>query len=146
MKREAVAAPRSTRGLRPGRRDAEPQVAGLALKTTKEWKAETIESGILRNPNSVEPQKPATGESHFVATGRLLSLAPGFSRVCSTDANENRFNGFRALDGSEAVKTACPAPARITGLKPGANEICKKMNCAHCGRGWQLNCQPHSQP
>src|SRR5438093_9775844 len=57
MVREVVAAVRSKRGLYPERRDAEPQVMGLAPRTTKEWKPETIKTCLLRNTNSVEPQK-----------------------------------------------------------------------------------------
>src|SRR5437867_962122 len=65
MVREVVAAVRSKRGLYPERRDAEPQVMGLAPRTTKEWKPETIKTCILRNPISVEAQKCSNNKSGF---------------------------------------------------------------------------------
>jgi len=33
---------------------------------------------------------------------------PGFSRVCSMDVNENRFNGFRAPAGGKPLKRLAP--------------------------------------
>ena len=56
MKVKKVSALRE-RGLRPAGRVAEPQVVGLAPQTTKERKANTMKKYILRDPQTVEPQK-----------------------------------------------------------------------------------------
>src|ERR1035437_9510723 len=56
MKRVKVSALRE-RGLRPVVREAEPQVVGLAPQTTKERKADTMKTYILRENKTVEPQK-----------------------------------------------------------------------------------------
>jgi len=58
MKAKAVSALRSERGLRTVKRNAEPQVVGLAPQTTSnDRKANTMKTYILRDPKTVEPQK-----------------------------------------------------------------------------------------
>jgi hypothetical protein len=51
----------------------------------------------------------------------VVSLAPGFSPVLDRCPCHSRFNGFYArLKAAEAAKKFWPA--RLTRLKPGANE------------------------
>ena len=53
---------------------------------------------------------------------RFISLTPGFSPVVKKQNDESRFNGFS--HERKAVETAHAICCRkITGLKPGANEI-----------------------
>jgi hypothetical protein len=56
MKVKVVPALRSKRGLRPVRRVAEPQVVGLAPQATKEKKADTMKTYLLKKPATVEPK------------------------------------------------------------------------------------------
>ena len=56
MKASEVTALRSKYGLRPARRDAEPQVVGLTPQTTNERRANTMKTYILRDPKTVELQ------------------------------------------------------------------------------------------
>ena len=101
MKGEAVSALRSKRGLRPAGREAEPHpsftsllrrtgVVGLAPQTTlNDRKANTMNAYLLRDPNTVEPQKQRPSRSrnfppripafrHFVGarTSEFASYSP----------------------------------------------------------------------
>src|ERR1019366_5221214 len=58
MKAKQVSALRSKRGLHR-MNGAEPQVVGLTPQTTMKRKANTMKTYILRQPKTVESQKPA---------------------------------------------------------------------------------------
>ena len=65
----AVSALRSKRGLRRVS-GAEPQVVGLAPQTTmNDRKANTMKTYILRDPNTVEPQKAQRNEPGVIKVG-----------------------------------------------------------------------------
>src|SRR5437867_2515494 len=81
MKAKAVSALRSKRGLRPGVRDAEPQVVGLAPQTTKARRANTMKTYILRDPQTVEPQNPLRDDPAVTATWRRSSADPRHLRT-----------------------------------------------------------------
>ena len=55
MKGKEVPALRSKRGLHRGS-GAEPQVVGLAPRTTQEKKADTMKTYLLKKPTTVEPE------------------------------------------------------------------------------------------
>jgi len=58
--------------------------------------------------------------SNTVQSERTLSLAPGFSRVCGSNENSSRFNGFDCR--AKTVETVFRYADSDTRLKPGANE------------------------
>ena len=79
MKGEAVSALREERGLRRVS-GAEPQVVGLAPQTTAERRANTMKTYLLRDPQTVEPQKrPLTPPMNRKA-GRVPPCAPSANR------------------------------------------------------------------
>ena len=72
------------------------------------------------------------GASQFLAE-LFFSLAPGFSRVNRARRKWKRFYPFSAPAAPKPLKRLGAASPVPTGLKPGANERCKKVRCAPGG-------------
>src|SRR6185295_16162939 len=137
MKAKAVSVPRDKRGLRRVR-GAEPPVVGPAPQTTNERKTDTMKTYILRDPNSVEPQKAQFIES--IEPQTPTSLADVSSRGSSpNDPSSGRalFTGLDVHNDSIAV-TLAPSDStevRRYGVIGGSHDdvlkLAKKLHAAH---------------
>jgi len=74
MKANVVPALQSKRGLRPVRRVDEPQVVGLSPQATKEKKADTMKTYLLKTSPAVEPK--AKGKDVVIAGRDDFHIVP----------------------------------------------------------------------
>src|SRR6266568_3926493 len=134
MKAKAVSALRSKRGLRPGLRDAEPQVVGLTPQTTKARRANTMKTYILRDPQTVEPQNPLRDDPAVTATVEAILSRPEVSPHSAV-----LFIGLDVHNDSIAVSLAPSDSTEVRryGLIGGTHDdvlkLLKKLQAAHPG-------------
>ena len=91
MEAKAVPALRSKRGLRPARRVAEPQVVGVAPQTTKEKKADTMKTYLLKTSPAVEPKAGRKSTPITTATnpGPSAATPPGPALFIGLDVHND---------------------------------------------------------
>ena len=138
-----MSALRDERGLRTVKRNAEPQVVGLAPQTTSnDRKANTMKTYILRDPKAVEPQKP------FRRRALPLPSAEPPQPLCpappAPPAGPALFIGLDVHNDSIAVSLA-PADStevRRYGILGGTHDdvlkLIKKLSAAHPGVALQF--------
>jgi transposase len=136
MKASKVSALRSKRGLRPVVQVAEPQVVGLTPQTTAIRKADTMKTYILRDPKTVEPQKPVRPRHVAPAPATATTLleppaAPATGPVL--------YLGLDVHTDSIAVSLAPAGTTEVRryGLIGGTHDdvlrLAKKLHAAHPG-------------
>ena len=151
MKVKAVSALRRKRGLPPGLRVAEPQVVGLAPQTTKDRKANTMKTYLLRDPKTVEPQKrrpilsapprpsPLRDEPQLQATvatilGRPAAAASGAALFIGLDVHNDSIAVSLAPSDSTEVRRY----GIIGGAHDDVLKLIKKLQAAHPGVALQF--------
>ena len=97
---------RDERGLRTVKRNAEPQVVGLAPQTTNMTeRANTMKTYLLRTPKSVEPQKrPRSWRATPVPPARVVALAAGPARYVGLDVHNDSIAVSHAPSDSTEVR------------------------------------------
>ena len=116
MKVEAVSALWSKRGLRRVN-GAEPQVVGLMPQATNEWKANTMQTYILRDPKPVELQKsirsprpkctvPVTAKGPVLCIGLDVHNDSIAVSLVPADATEVRRYGIIGGEHDDVLKLA----------------------------------------
>jgi len=141
MKVKAVSALRSERGLRRVN-GAEPQVVGLTPQTTMKRKANTMKTYILRQPETVESQKPARVPRRKIQPVTTINIVLG--RPPAPTSGPVLFTGFDVHTDSIAVSLA-PSDAtevRRYGIIGGTHDdvlkLLTKLQAAHPGT--ELRC------
>src|ERR1019366_6777525 len=136
MKAKQVSALRSKRGLHRVN-GAEPQVGGLTPQTTMKRKANTMQTYILRQPKTVESQKPARPSRLKTATGTTTTVVLG--RPPAPTNSLILFTGFDVHTDSIAVSLA-PSDSievRRYGIIGGEHDdvlkLAPKLQTAHPG-------------
>src|SRR5512138_2129998 len=134
MKVKAVSALRSKRGLRPVVRVAEPQVVGLTPQTTNERRANTMKTYLLRESQTVEPQKARRTPRPRPAAS---TAREGLNRPIRAHTGPVLFVGLDVHTESIAVSLA-PADGsevRRYGMIGGTHDdvlrLAKKLHAAH---------------
>lgn len=128
MKAKAVSALRDKRGLRPDvSRAAEPQVVGLAPQTTMMTeRTDTMKTYLLRDPNAVEPQKPARPPRRQPAP---LPRLPGPVLYLGLDVHNDSIAVSLAPSDSTEVRRY----GIIGGQHDDVLKLLKKLAAAHPG-------------
>jgi len=99
MKAKAVSALRDERGLRTAKRNAEPQVVGLAPQTTMMTeRANTMKTYILRDSHAVEPQKARFVPAPPIRGAVLLPQAHATASAGKTHASTMIWKALNALN------------------------------------------------
>ena len=134
MKVKQVSALRSKRGL-PRVNGAEPQVVGLTPQTTDIRKTDTMKTYILRQPKTVESQKPVRAPRRKTATVTTTTVVLG--RPPAPTNARVLFTGFDVHTDSIAVSLAPSDTTEVRryGIIGGTHDdvlkLLKKLTAAH---------------